>query len=154
MKRAQKIAVIAALGSAAMLGGALAFQYLGVLAPCKMCIWQRWPHGIAIALGLIIALVPLRILAAIGGLVVTVGAGIAAYHAGVEWGFFAGPTTCTSGPIGELSVEDLLAQIEATPVVRCDEVAWSLIGISMAGWNALISLGLALIWLRSFAKWR
>lgn len=154
MTTAQKTSLLAGLGSALMLGGALAFQHIGGLAPCEMCIWQRWPHGIAIGLALLITFVPLRLLALAGGLVVAVGAAIGAYHAGVELGIFAGPDTCTSNPIGDLSVEELLAQIEATPVVRCDEVAWSLLGISMAGWNALISVGLALIWLRSFVKWR
>ncbi|MEX0970719.1 MAG: disulfide bond formation protein B, partial [Paracoccaceae bacterium] len=123
---------------------------IGGLAPCKMCIWQRWPHGIAIALGLLVALVPLRILALAGGVVVALGAAIGFYHAGVEWGFFAGPDTCTSNPIGEMSVDDLFAQIVAAPVVRCDEIPWSLMGLSMAGWNAVLSAALALLWLRSF----
>jgi len=153
MTRAQKTALIAALGSVALLGGALGFQYLGGLAPCEMCIWQRWPHGIAIALGLLIAVLPLRIIALIGGLVVAIGAAIGAYHAGVEWGIFAGPNSCTSSPIGSLTVEELLAQIEATPIVRCDDIVWSLLGLSMAGWNAIISAALTLVWLRSFMQW-
>lgn len=154
MKTWQKTAMVAAGGSVALLGGALAFQFLGGYAPCKMCIWQRWPHGIAIALGLLLVLVPLRSLALLGALVVAVGATIGAYHAGVEWGIFAGPDTCTSSPIGGMSVGDLLAQIEAAPVVRCDEVVWSLLGLSMAGWNALFSAALVVLWLRAFVQSR
>lgn len=148
----RKIALGAALGSAGMLLGALAFQYLGGLPPCKMCIWQRWPHGIAILLGLLIYVLPMRVIALAGAAVVLVGAGIAFYHAGVEQSWFEGPNTCTSNGIGNMSNEDLLAQILATPVVRCDDIAWSLIGLSMAAWNSIISVGLAGLWLFAFRK--
>ncbi len=148
----QKIALIAGMGSAAMLLGALYFQYVMDLAPCKMCIWQRWPHGIAIVLGLIAYFVPIRMIALAGAAVVLAGAAIAGYHAGVELAWFAGPDTCTSGDISNLSAEALMAQILSAPVVRCDEVAWSLFGISMAAWNGIISVGLAGIWLLAFKK--
>lgn len=144
--------LLATLGSAALLFGALGFQYLGGLAPCKMCIWQRWPHAIAILIGLIAYWQSARLLALLGSAVVFVGAGIGLYHAGVEQHWWEGPNTCTSGPIKDLSPEDLLSQILAAPVVRCDEIAWSLMGISMAGWNAIISLILAGIWLTAARK--
>jgi len=140
------------LGSLALLLGALAFQYLGGLAPCHLCLLQRWPHAIAIALGVILLARPSRWLALLAGLVVLAGAGIAVYHVGVEQAWWPGPTTCTAPEPGAMSAGDLLDQILETPVVLCDQVAWSLWGISMAGWNALVSLGLAGLWLRAYAS--
>ncbi|MEL6677971.1 MAG: disulfide bond formation protein B [Pseudomonadota bacterium] len=140
----------AALGSVGLLGGALAFQYLGGLYPCQMCIWQRWPHGLAIAVGVVALMVPTarRPLAIVGGLVVLVGAGIGLFHAGVEQGWWEGVTACASGQdVGGLSAEELLNQILEAPVVRCDEIPWSLGGLSMAAWNAVLSLALAILWL-------
>lgn len=145
MTRSQSLVGLAVAGSMALLGGALLFQYAGGLAPCKMCIWQRWPHAIAIVLGLVAW--RFRPVAAIAAVVVLVGALIGFYHAGVELSWFEGPTSCTSGPVGDQSPEALLAQILATPLVRCDEIAWSMLGISMAGWNGLLSLALSLVWL-------
>ena len=143
---AARLITLAALGSALLLGGALAFQYIGGLAPCKMCIWQRWPHAIAIALALVWAVRSNKAIIWLGALVVLAGAAIGGYHAGVEMGVFSGPDSCTSGPIADVSAEQLLEQILEAPVVRCDEVAWSLLGISMAGWNAIASLVLAGFW--------
>lgn len=140
------------LGSLALLAGALAFQYIGGLAPCPLCIDQRWPHAIAIGLGLLLLAWPKRGLAALAGLVVLVGAGIAGYHVGIEEGWWPGPTTCTAPEPGAMAPGELLDQILATPVVLCDEVAWSLWGVSMAGWNGILSLGIAWLWLRAYAS--
>ncbi len=144
----KKLALLAALGSLGMMLGAWGFQYIGNMAPCELCLLQRWPHEIAIALGLVMVFLPNRWIALLGGLVVLGGAGIAFYHAGVELKFWQGPDTCTGLPTltGPLTVSDLFAR----PVVRCDDIAWSLFGISMAGWNGIISLGLAATWLLSF----
>lgn len=142
----------ATAGSAALLVGALCFQYLGGLAPCHLCLLQRWPHAIAILIGLLILALPRRGLALVAALVLVAGAGIAAYHVGVEQHWWAGPTSCTAPEPGSLSAADLLRQIEATPVVACDQIAWSLFGISMAGWNLLASLALAVLWLRAYAS--
>lgn len=137
---ASAIALVIALGS----------QYLGGLAPCKLCIWQRIPHGIAIVIGLG-ALLWFRgprerqILTWLAVLVFAAGAGIAIYHTGIEQGWIAGPSSCTG--LGSLNsattIEELRAQLLAAPVVRCDEIPWSLFGVSIAGWNALASLALA-----------
>ncbi len=143
----RNIVLTATLGSAALLLGALYFQYFQDLAPCKMCIWQRWPHGIAIALGLIALALPRREIMLLAGLVVLAGAGIGLYHAGVEQHWWQGPNTCTSGDISGMSTEDLLDQILAAPVVRCDEIVWSFLGLTMAAWNAVLSLGLAALWM-------
>jgi disulfide bond formation protein DsbB len=137
------------LGSLALLLGAFAFQYLGGLAPCPLCIWQRWPHAVAIALGLVILAWPRRGLAVLAGVAVLVGAGIGLYHAGIEQGWWPGPTTCTAPEPGAVPAGELLDQILATPVVLCDQVAWSLWGISMAGWNAILSLAIAWLWFRA-----
>jgi disulfide bond formation protein DsbB len=150
--RLQQRALGAAAGSLLLLLGALAFQYFGGLAPCHLCILQRWPHGIAVALGLLVLVWPRRGLALLAGLVVLVGAGIGLYHVGVENGWWQGPTTCTAPAPGNVAPGELLDQILATPVVLCDQVAWSMLGISMAGWNAILSLGLAWLWWRAYAS--
>ncbi len=149
---ARRALLLAGLGSAAMLLAAFAFQHLGGLPPCKMCLWQRWPHAAA-ALLLIPALaLPWRGWRVLGLLAALTTAGIGFYHAGVEQMWWPGPDTCTSGPIGGLSTDELLAQIMAAPVVRCDEIPWSLLGLSMAAWNAVISLGLAGMWAISLRR--
>jgi len=148
----QRRALGPAAGSLLLLLGALAFQYLGGLAPCHLCILQRWPHGIAVALGVLVLVWPRRGLALLAGLVVLVGAGIGLYHVGVENGWWQGPTTCTAPAPGNVAPGELLDQILATPVVLCDQVAWSMLGISMAGWNAILSLGLAWLWWRAYAS--
>ncbi len=142
----------AAAGSAALLAGALAFQYVGGLAPCPLCIWQRWPHVAAVLLGLALLAFPRSGVAALGGLAMLAGAGIAAWHAGIERGWWPGPVTCTAPDIGGLTPDELLARILESPIVRCDEVAWSLLGVSMAGWNALFCLALAALWLSAYAS--
>lgn len=144
--------LIATAGSAALLLSAWGFQYIGGLAPCKMCIWQRYPHGAAIILGLLAFAFPgVRPLPLLGALAAATTAGVGFYHAGVEQGWWEGPSTCTSGDIGGLSAEELMKQIMSAPLVRCDEIPWQMFGISMAGWNALLSAGLVLVWI---AAWR
>lgn len=143
-------ALLAAAGSAALLLAALGFQFLGGLAPCPLCIWQRWPHVAAVAAGVLIFALPalLRPLALLGALAMAVNAGIAFYHSGIERGWWEGPSTCSApNEIGSLSTEQLMAQIMQAPLVRCDEIPWSLFGLSMANWNGIASLALALLWL-------
>ncbi len=152
MTRKRLLVLVAASGSAALLLGAWGFQYIGGLAPCKMCIWQRYPHGVAVILGALAFTFPgVRPLPLIGALAAATTAGIGFYHAGVEQGWWEGPSTCTSGDIGGLSAEELMNQIMSAPLVRCDDIPWEMFGISMAGWNGLISTGLVLIWI---AAWR
>lgn len=142
---------LAAGGSLALLLGALAFQHMGGLAPCKMCIWQRWPHGAAIAIGALVLLVPLgigavRLLIGAGLLAALTTAVIGGYHTGVERGWWEGPSTCTSGSTGGMSTDELMDQIMSAPLVRCDEVPWEMLGLSMASWNMLASLLFAVLW--------
>jgi len=130
-----------------MLLAAFGFQHLGELPPCKMCIWQRWPHVAAVGLGILALASGARAFAALGGLAALSTAAIGFYHAGVEQSWWEGPSTCTSGPVANLSAEELMEQIMTAPLVRCDDIPWELLGISMAGWNAIVSLGLAGLWL-------
>ena len=143
---------LAAGGSAALLLGAYAFQHLGGLPPCKLCIWQRYPHVLAIVIALVALRLPNRLLAALGALAALTTAGIGLFHVGVEQGWWEGPTSCSAGPVGGLSADALLDQIMTAPLVRCDEIAWDMLGISMAGWNALFSLGLVALWLMAFRR--
>lgn len=142
----------AAGGSAALLLGAFGFQYLGGMAPCKLCLWQRWPHGAAILIGGIALMIPGRGLPLLGALAALTTAGIGVYHAGVEQHWWEGPSTCTAGPVGGLSPEQLMEQIMSAPLVRCDEIPWEMFGLSMAAWNAVASAGLALLWLMAAAR--
>lgn len=143
---------LAAGGSAALLLGAYAFQHLGGLPPCKLCIWQRYPHVLAIVIALVALRLTNRLLAALGALAALTTAGIGLFHVGVEQGWWEGPTSCSAGPVGGLSADALLDQIMTAPLVRCDEIAWDMLGISMAGWNALFSLGLVALWLMAFRR--
>ena len=144
---------LAAAGSAALLAGAFAFQYIGGLAPCHLCLLQRYPHGAAVAIGALALLIPGTLLGRMlpwaGAAAALTTAAYGAYHSGVERHWWAGPDTCTSGPIGQLSAKDLLAQIQAAPVVQCDQVAWQMFGLSMASWNMLAALILVAIWVKA-----
>ena len=145
-------------GSAALLLGALAFQHWGGLQPCVLCLWQRWPHVVAIAAGFAGMFLirqgrraPAGWATLVAACALAVTAGIGAYHAGVELHWWEGTASCgTTGPTGT-SAAALRDRLLAAPVVRCDEIAWSLFGISMAGWNFLVSGALALVGLRGGA---
>ncbi len=138
--------LLAAGGSAALLLAAFAFQHLGGMAPCALCLWQRWPHGAAIALGVLAFTLGGRSLVFLGGLAALTTAGIGIYHTGVERDWWEGPATCSSGDIGNLTADELFNQIMAAPLVRCDEVPWEMLGLSMASWNAVAALILAGFW--------
>ena len=141
--------VLAAGGSAALLLGALGFQYIGEMAPCKLCYWQRYPHAAAAGIGVLALIIPGAVLPYLGALAALATSGVGAYHTGVERGWWEGPSTCTSSGSAGLNTEELFEQIMTAPLVRCDEVAWQMLGLSMASWNTLIALGLALVWLRA-----
>ena len=145
LDKAEAARLLALVIPVALLGGALAFQYIGGLHPCEMCYWQRWPHGAAIVLAALAftasaASQRSRMLTLLAALAIAISGAIGVYHAGVELGIFEGITTCTSTASGASNAE-LLESIMKTPLVRCDQVQWSFLGISMAGWNAILSLG-------------
>jgi disulfide bond formation protein DsbB len=137
--------LIALLLPLALLGGALGSQYLGGLHPCEMCYWQRWPHGAAIVLAALAFSAPAessraKALTLLAALAIAISGAIGVYHAGVEAKIFQGFTECTAlARTG--STAEMLRQITHAPLVRCDEVQFRFLGISMAGWNAILSLG-------------
>lgn len=142
------IAMLLGAASALMLGAAFWFQHVEGLEPCPLCVAQRWAHGAALALAFFAAFLATRRTAAglllLVGLAFLAGAGIAAYHVGVEQHWFAS-AFCGGGETLATTVEELKAQLLATEVARCDEIPWSLLGLSMAGWNLLVSAALAAI---------
>jgi len=155
---------IAVAGAAAILG-AWFFQYVLKLVPCPLCLEQRIPYYVAIPLALVVLgaawskkaprwalLGALAVIAA----AMLWNAGLGTYHAGVEWKWWQGPQDC-SAPLSNLgSTGDLLRQLQTINVVRCDEAAWRFLGLSLAGWNVLISLGLAAlaVWAIAAARGR
>jgi disulfide bond formation protein DsbB len=142
-----QIAMLAGAVSLALILGALGFQYIGGYPPCEMCHWQRWPHiaaaaiglggGLAVEAGFIDRKAALP-LATVTIALVALSGGIGVYHAGVEWKWWLGPTTCTGRYIPGEAVD-----LTNMRVPMCDRAAWRMFGISMAGYNALISLGAA-----------
>jgi disulfide bond formation protein DsbB len=139
--------------SLATLCGAWFFEYVVKLPPCPLCLEQRIPYDVVIPLSLLMALAAIvrapPTLLAVGFVVIMIaalsGAALGTYHAGVEWHFWAGPADCT-GPLTDLTAGgSLLNQLQSINVVRCDEAAWRFLGISLAGYNVLISLALAAI---------
>jgi disulfide bond formation protein DsbB len=137
--RLKQARLLALLIPAGLLGGALFSQYVGGLYPCEMCYWQRWPHAAAILLAVGAYLTGSnrqrsRLLVMLAALAVAVSGAIGVFHAGVEIGWWEGITQCTA--TGATSLQDIMS----VPLVRCDQVPWALLGISMAGWNAIISL--------------
>ena len=144
----KQLVIVAMLGSALLLIGAWGFQHIGGLEPCNLCIKQRWPHGLAVLIGAVILWTGLYHLAPLGALTAMVGAGYGAYHSGVEKKWWAGPQTCSGGADrSDLSAEEILNQLLTSNVVMCDEIAWSFLNVSMAGWNMLFSLALVWVWL-------
>lgn len=145
------LVLLAAGGSLALLLGAFGFQALGY-APCKLCLWQRWPHAAAVLIGGVTLFWPILWLPVLGALAALTTAGVGLYHTGVERGWWLGPDTCTSGPVGGLSTDELMDQILTAPLIQCDVVAWEFLSLSMASWNMLISLGLAGLWVLAARK--
>jgi disulfide bond formation protein DsbB len=138
--------LIALLLPAALLAGAFGSQYLGGLVPCEMCWWQREAHMVAVVFAALAFTAPAgsrpsRTLVLLAALAIAVSGAIGVYHAGVEAKIFEGLTHCTALVKSGTSTAELLRQITHAPLVRCDEVQFRFLGISMAGWNAILSLG-------------
>jgi len=140
--------------SVVSIAGAWTFQMLGY-APCQMCYWQRNPHYAAIVIGLVALATRWYWLAWLGALAAATTSAIGFYHSGVERHWWAGPASCTGSGVSGLSTDDLVNQLTAAPLVRCDEIPWRIsdvipwdvLDITMANLNAIGSLLIAFVWL-------
>ncbi|MEE7456869.1 disulfide bond formation protein B [Methylorubrum populi] len=143
------VALAVALGAALTVGGALVFEHGLGYVPCKLCLTERVPYYLAAPLALVAALLPsrpARFLLGLVALVLLYGAGLGAYHAGAEWGFWPGPSDCGGGSgAGPADVGDFLKSLDSVRPVDCTAAAWRFLGISLAGWNALIAAVLGLL---------
>ena len=128
---------------ALLLGGAYLSQYGFGLVPCEMCWWQRYPHFAALALALLAFAIPraARPLTALAALAILASGLIGAFHAGVEWGWWQGPSHCT---VNSSAGGDALSRIMNTPLVRCDVAQWRFLGLSLAAWNFIASTAAAI----------
>jgi disulfide bond formation protein DsbB len=136
--------VVALAAPLLLYGGALVSQYGFGLHPCEMCYWQRWPHQAAIVLALLALLLrkndsAMRALTVLAALAIAISGAIGIFHAGVEYGWWEGLTTCSSTGSGPVTLDSIMA----APIIRCDVPQWELFGISLAGFNAIFSLGAA-----------
>ncbi len=134
--------LLLALASALILLAVLALQYLGGLAPCHLCVLQRWPYVALIGLGLVGRRWQPRPLLALAVLTLLVGVGLAGYHVGIELGWWALPESCIADGSSARTIEEL-KQLLAKAPPTCDQVGFSLLGLSLAGWNLIASLALA-----------
>lgn len=131
----------------ALYGGALVSQFGFGLYPCEMCYWQRWPHQAAIVLALLALLLrandrAMRALTLLAAVAIAISGLIGIFHAGVEYGFWEGLTTCSTTQSGPVTLDSIMA----APIIRCDVPQWTVFGVSLAGFNAIFSLaGAALV---------
>ena len=147
--RSERVAALLTGGIAiALLAGAYGFQYFGNLAPCEMCWWQRYALMATAGLAALSLATRSRGLAAASIAALLVNAGIAVFHAGVEQHWWQGITACAA-PMVTGTTAEVIGAMMAQPLVRCDAIAWSLLGVSMAGWDALVSLAIG-----GLASWR
>jgi disulfide bond formation protein DsbB len=145
-------ALVAAIGFLAI-AGALVIEHGFGYVPCMLCLWQRWPYYLGVPLAALVAVVALQgkqptlVRAELVLIAATflVGAGLGVHHAGVEWGFWPGPAACGGGSVAPTNAGGLMAQMQATRIVPCDAAAFRILGLSLAGWNVLVCLGLAAI---------
>ncbi|MDP3258709.1 MAG: disulfide bond formation protein B [Bosea sp. (in: a-proteobacteria)] len=157
----RRVIALVGLACLALIAGAWFFEIVVGLRPCKLCLEQRLPHYAVIGLaaaGLVLARSPrLQGLVLLGlAALMAWSAGLGVYHAGVEWGWFAGPNDCGGAAApAAAGVQDFMKQLQTTRVIACTEAAWRWLGLSLAGWNALASLGLlalAVLGLRGRAR--
>lgn len=142
-------AVAVLVGAAATVGGALVFQHGLGYVPCKLCLAERVPYYLAVPLAALALVLPgrgARLALGLIALAMLYGAGLGVYHAGAEWGVWAGPGDCGGGSgANPAEVGDFLDALKATRPVDCTAAAWRLLGLSLAGWNALIAAALACV---------
>lgn len=164
-RTSRQLVLLLIAGGLASILTAWGFQLIGGYVPCKLCLEQRIPYYVGLPLALLALLVMLRGTPAQGRLVVTVlllavaavfawGAGIGGYQAGAEWGFWSGPADCGGGGGMPDSAANMLNALRSTRVVSCTEASWRMFGLSFAGWNAVISAGIAVLALAGAWIWR
>lgn len=141
------LTALATAMSISLIVGALAFQHIGGMPPCKLCYWQRYGHWGAIAFGALALVIPNRVLLGLAAVSAAASSAIGAYHTGVERKWWEGPTSCTGADVGSLSTDELFDKIMSAPVIRCDEIPWDMFGLSMANLNVLASAVIALIFI-------
>lgn len=150
MTNADKARALALAVPVVLLAGALGSQYIGGLYPCDMCHWQRWPHYAAVPLALLAlrtrkTLVLTTLFLSLAMMMILTSGLIGVFHAGVEYGWWPGLTSCSMSAGGG----DFMTDVMAAPIVSCDQIQWEIFGISLAGFNAIISIGsaIAITWL-------
>lgn len=148
-----KLGLIAAFGSLMLLSGAFFFQFVGY-QPCAMCLWQRYPHAVAIFVGLILFIGVRHVtLLVIGMLAAITTSSLGLFHTGVERGWWEGPTSCTGSSLSSTSQSLLPSENDTGPgIVMCDEVVWQFLTLSMASWNAILSVGLFAVWMLAIMR--
>ncbi|RVU16371.1 disulfide bond formation protein B [Methylobacterium oryzihabitans] len=148
-------ALLVLAGAAATVGGALIFEHGFGYVPCALCLTERQPYYLALPLAAAAALLPARfarwLLAGLA-LLFLASAGLGAYHAGAEWGFWPGPTGCGGGAAAPTGLDAFRQSLDSVRIVDCTSAAWRFLGVSLAGWSAVISLGLAVV--AGAAAWR
>ncbi|MGR3711815.1 MAG: disulfide bond formation protein B [Shimia sp.] len=145
LSKNQWIALLTAF-SVFMVLGAWGFEFIGNMAPCKLCYYQRYPHWVAAGSGILAIFVGGQIWLYIGALGAATSGFVGFYHTGVERGWWEGPSSCSGGMVLDGSTDDLFNQIMTAPIVRCDDIPWELFGLSMANYNVLMSLAAAAVW--------
>ncbi|MGB7373501.1 disulfide bond formation protein B [Pontixanthobacter sp.] len=140
VKTAQSLAIAV---PALLLGGAYVSELIFGLYPCEMCWWQRWPHFAALAFALSSIATPFRrMMTGLAAVAILASGAIGGFHAGVEYGWWDGITSCAI--IAAAAGGNALESVMNAPMVRCDAAPWDLFGISLAGWNCVISTGSAI----------
>lgn len=145
-RTAYKAGALALVISTGAILAALAFEYIGGYAPCPLCLQQRYAYYVGVPL-LFLALIfvssghryPAGLIFLFVSLAFLANAGLGAYHAGAEWGFWPGPDSCAGAQEISTSAGGLLESLSRTTVIRCDEASWRFAGLSFAGWNVVAS---------------
>ena len=135
--------LVAAIATGA-LGAALYFQHVLGYQPCQLCLWQRWAYYAGVPLALVAAMTGSRTLLWLVALVFAANAVFGVYHAGIEWDFWAGPSSCGAGT-ATVGGGNLLEDLKNTRIVPCDEATWRMFGLSFAGWSAVVCTACAAV---------
>lgn len=148
-----RLIILAGLGSVLLLAGAFGFQIFGGLAPCELCMTQRYAHGGAILIAVAGLILPYRLIGWLGALAMAASAATGVYQWGTQMHWWEGFTECTATQsFGGLSSKDALAKLMTVPIERCDAINFQFLGLTMPAWNAVLSVVLMLIWIAAALK--